>query len=230
MLVNQITIIIIVALFLCGVLFLILRSNYLNKLNKALKLADYEKVQMLLNKPQAMRLLNEYLRDLYQARVYYLAKDDVALSEHLREMMKKRYEKANDEQYLALYYHTFIHQGNNDMALEILNRIHQCENAKLIRYCDWTRDVLLNDQNDLCDEIIAAMDNKDYYGFPLGTCAYLVAVQKKRLEAYEEALQWFDAAKDILQMRDIYRIEVLKELDALKEIGYQMPERPRRKR
>ena len=230
MLVNQITIIIIVALFLCGVLFLILRSNYLNKLNKALKLADYEKVQMLLNKPQAMRLLNEYLRDLYQARVYYLAKDEAALTAHLREMMKKRYEKANDEQYLALYYHTFIHQGNNDMALEILNRIHQCENAKLIRYCDWTRDVLLNDQNDLCDEIIAAMDNKDYYGFPLGTCAYLVAVQKKRLEAYEEALQWFDAAKDILQKRDIYRIEVLKELDALKEMGYQMPERPRRKR
>ena len=230
MLVNQITIIIIVALFLCGVLFLLLRSSYLNKLNKALKQADFEKVQMLLNKPQAMRLLNEYLRDLYQARVYYLAKDDVALSEHLREMMKKSYEKANDEQYLSLYYHTFIHQGNNKMALEILNRIHQCENAKLIRYCDWTRDVLLNDQNDLCDEIIAAMDNKDYYGFPLGTCAYLVAVQKKRLEAYEEALQWFDAAKDILQKRDIYRIEVLKELDALKEMGYQMPERPRRKR
>lgn len=227
---NQITIIIIVSLFLCGVLFLLLRSSYLKKLNKALKEADFEKVQMLLNKPQAMRLLNEYLRDLYQARVYYLAKDDVALSEHLREMMKKSYEKANDEQYLSLYYHTFIHQGNNEMALEILNRIHQCENAKLIRYCDWTRDVLLNDQNDHCDEIIAAMDNKDYYGFPLGTCAYLVAVQKKRLEAYEEALQWFDAAKDILQKRDIYRIEVLKELDALKEMGYQMPERPRRKR
>lgn len=227
---NQITIIIIVSLFLCGVLFLLLRSSYLKKLNKALKQADFEKVQMLLNKPQAMRLLNEYLRDLYQARVYYLAKDDVALSEHLREMMKKSYEKANDEQYLSLYYHTFIHQGNNKMALEILNRIHQCENAKLIRYCDWTRDVLLNDQNDHCDEIIAAMDNKDYYGFPLGTCAYLVAVQKKRLEAYEEAMQWFDAAKDILQKRDIYRSEVLKELEALKEIGYQMPEKSRRKR
>ena len=227
---NQITIIIIVSLFLCGVLFLLLRSSYLKKLNKALKQADFEKVQMLLNKPQAMRLLNEYLRDLYQARVYYLAKDDVALSEHLREMMKKSYEKANDEQYLSLYYHTIIHQGNNKMALEILNRIHQCENAKLIRYCDWTRDVLLNDQNDHCDEIIAAMDNKDYYGFPLGTCAYLVAVQKKRLEAYEEAMQWFDAAKDILQKRDIYRSEVLKELEVLKEIGYQMPEKPRRKR
>lgn len=227
---NQITIIIIVSLFLCGVLFLLLRSSYLKKLNKALKQADFEKVQMLLNKPQAMRLLNEYLRDLYQARVYYLAKDDVALSEHLREMMKKSYEKANDEQYLSLYYHTFIHQGNNKMALEILNRIHQCENAKLIRYCDWTRDVLLNDQNDHCDEIIAAMDNKDYYGFPLGTCAYLVAVQKKRLEAYEEAMQWFDAAKDILQKRDIYRSEVLKELEVLKEIGYQMPEKSRRKR
>ena len=68
---NQITIIIIVSLFLCGVLFLLLRSSYLKKLNKALKQADFEKVQMLLNKPQAMRLLNEYLRDLYQARVYY---------------------------------------------------------------------------------------------------------------------------------------------------------------
>lgn len=207
-----------------------MRIVFLKSLNNALQQENYQAVQRLLNKSQAKRLLSDYLRDLYKARVYYLSKDETALISHLRGMMKKSYEKADEEQYLALYYHTFLSQGNYDEALELLERIYQCENDKMIRYCDWTRDILLDQRNDLCDEIITALDNKDYYGFPLGTCAYLVAVQKKRLEAYEEAMQWFDAAKDILQKRDIYRSEVLKELEALKEIGYQMPEKPRRKR
>ena len=227
---NPITLIIICILFILGLTYLLMRITFLKDLNNALQQEDYQAVQRLLNKSQAKRLLSDYLRDLYKARVYYLSKDETALISHLREMMKKSYEKADEEQYLALYYHTFLAQGNYDEALELLERIYQCENDKMIRYCDWTRDILLYQRNDLCDEIITALDNKDYYGFPLGTCAYLVAVQKKRLEAYEEAMQWFDAAKDILQKRDIYRSEVLKELEALKEIGYQMPEKPRRKR
>lgn len=227
---NPITLIIICILFLLGLTYLLMRIVFLKSLNNALQQENYQAVQRLLNKSQAKRLLSDYLRDLYKARVYYLSKDETALISHLRGMMKKSYEKADEEQYLALYYHTFLSQGNYDEALELLERIYQCENDKMIRYCDWTRDILLDQRNDLCDEIITALDNKDYYGFPLGTCAYLVAVQKKRLEAYEEAMQWFDAAKDILQKRDIYRSEVLKELEALKEIGYQMPEKPRRKR
>ena len=39
------------------------------------------------------------------------------------------------------------------------------------------------------------LDNKDYYGFPLGTCAYLIAIQKKRLGAYEEAIHYLSFSK-----------------------------------
>ena len=167
---NPITLIIICILFLLGLTYLLMRIVFLKSLNNALQQEDYQAVQRLLNKSQAKRLLSDYLRDLYKARVYYLSKDETALISHLRGMMKKSYEKADEEQYLALYYHTFLSQGNYDEALELLERIYQCENDKMIRYCDWTRDILLNQRNDLCDEIITALDNKDYYGFPLGTC------------------------------------------------------------
>lgn len=227
---NQLTIIIICILFALGLLYLFLRSNYLKRLNKALRSSDYEVVQELLNKPQIKLLLSTYLRDLYQARVYFLAKDEKGLMDQLRRMMEKNYDKADEEQYLTLYYHIFLNQGNKDFALEILERIHQCENAKLIRYCDWTKAVLMDERNDLCDEIAAAIDNKDYYAFALGTCVYLIGIQKKRLEAYEEALQWFDAAKDIFQKRDVYRTDVLKEINKLHEMGYQSPKQPQRKK
>ena len=227
---NPITLIIICILFLLGLTYLLMRIVFLKSLNNALQQEDYQAVQRLLNKSQAKRLLSDYLRDLYKARVYYLSKDETALISHLRGMMKKSYEKADEEQYLALYYHTFLSQGNYDEALELLERIYQCENDKMIRYCDWTRDILLNQRNDLCDEIITALDNKDYYGFPLGTCAYLVAVQKKRLEAYEEAILWFDAAKDVLQPHDLYRDEILAEIAALEEQGYQLPKKIQRKK
>lgn len=207
-----------------------MRIVFLKSLNNALQQENYQAVQRLLNKSQAKRLLSDYLRDLYKARVYYLSKDETALISHLRGMMKKSYEKADEEQYLALYYHTFLSQGNYDEALELLERIYQCENDKMIRYCDWTRDILLDQRNDLCDEIITALDNKDYCGFPLGTCAYLVAVQKKRLEAYEEAILWFDAAKDVLQPHDLYRDEILAEIAALEEQGYQLPKKIQRKK
>lgn len=226
---NPITFTIICILFALGLAYLFMRSIFLKSMNHALKQADYPTVQRLLKKSQAKWLLSDYLRDLYQARVYYLSKDETALISHLRGMMKKSYEKADEKQYLALYYHTFLAYGNYDAALELLEQIYHCENDKLIRYCDWTRDVLLYHRNDLCDEIIAALDNKDYYGFPLGTCAYLVAVQKKRLEAYEEAILWFDAAKDVLQPHDLYRNEILAEIAALQEQGYQLPQKIQRR-
>lgn len=227
---NPITIIAVCVLFVIGLVYLLIRTGYLKGLNKALNRSDYERVQELLGKPQAKLLLTKYLRDLYQARIYYLAKNEDALIEQLRSMMAKNYEKADEEQYLTLYYHIFINQGNKEFALEILERIHQCENTKLIRYCDWTKAVLVDERNDLCDEIAAALDNKDYYAFALGTCAYLIGIQKKRLEAYEEALQWFEAAKDIFQKRDVYRTDVLKEIDMLHEMGYQSPEQPQRRK
>ena len=80
------------------------------------------------------------------------------------------------------------------------------------------------------DEIIAALDNKDYYGFPLGTCAYLIAVQKKSLGAYEEAILWFDAAKDVLQPQDLYYDDIVKEITALQKMGYQLPQKKTRKK
>lgn len=202
----------------------------MKSLNKSLDEASYERVQELLHKWQAKLLLSEYLRDLYQARVYFLARDEDTLMEHLRKMMRKSYAKVDNEQYLALYYHIFINQGNNDFALELLERIHQCDNEKLIRYCDWTKAVLLEGYNNLVDEITKALDNKDYYAFPLGTCAYLIGIQKKRMEAFEEALQWFDAAKDVFQKRDVYRTSVLKEIDNLHGMGYESPEQPKRRK
>ncbi len=227
---NPITLIIICILFLLGLTYLLMRIIFLKGLNHALKQEDYQAVRILLKKSQAKWLLSDYLRDLYQARVYYLSKDEESLISHLRYMMNKSYEKTDEEQYLALYYHTFLTQGNYDPALELLEQIYQCENDKLIRYCDWTRDVLLNHRNDLCDEIIAALDNKDYYGFPLGTCAYLIAVQKKRLGAYEEAILWFDAAKDVLQPQDLYFDDIVKEITALQKMGYQLPQKKTRKK
>lgn len=218
---NQITIIIICFLFMLGIMYLMFRSFYLKELNKALKQADYEQAQEMLHRVSANLLLSQYLKDLYQARIFYLAEDESALMNQLRAMMAKNYEKADEEQYLTLYYHIFLNQGNKDFALELLERIHQCENAKLIRYCDWTKAVLLDEQNDLCDEIAAAIDNKDYYAFALGTCTYLIGIQKKRMDKYEEALLWFDAAKDVFLSNDIYRADVLKEINLLHEMGVQ---------
>ena len=225
---NQITIFIICILFALGLMYQCLRSGYLKSLNKALLQSNFERVQEILDQPKAKLLLSKYNRDLYQARIYYLSKDETKLIAHLRDMMNKSYEKADTEQYLTLYYHTFVNENNREWALELLEQIHKLENDKLIRCCDWTKRVLLDECNELVDEITAALDNKDYYGFPLGTCAYLIGVQKKRLAAYEEAMQWFDAAKDVFQKRDIYRPVILKELEALKEMGYAMPEKPQR--
>lgn len=206
-----------------------MRNSYLKGLNKALKQADFKRAQNMLQKPQAKLLLSKYLKDFYQARIYFLEKNESALINHLRTMMTKSYEQADEEQYLALYYHSFINQRNIEMADEILERIHQCENTKLIRYCDWTRAVLVDERNDLCDEITAALDNKDYYGFPLGTCTYLMGIQKKRMEAYDEALQWFDAAKDVLQKHDLYRTDALQAIDELNQMGYQLQPKRRKK-
>ena len=227
---NPITIIAVCGLFVLGLAYLFMRSRYLKCLNKALDQADYEKAQDLLHKSQAKLLLTKYLIDLYQARVYYLAKNDKALIAHLREMMDQSYAKDDEEQYLSLYYHIFINQGNYEFALELLERIHQCENTKLIRYCDWTKAVLLEGNNNLIDEITEALDNMDYYAFPLGTCAYLMGIQKKRMEAFEEALLWFEAAKDVYQKRDIYRTNVLEEIEKLHEMGYESPKQPQRKK
>lgn len=227
---SKATIIVIFILFVIGVCFLFMRTSYLKKLNTALKDGDHETVQIYLNKPQARFLLSAYLRDLYQARVYYLSKNEHALYEQLRKMMKASYEEANEEQFLTIYYHTFVEQGKREFALEMLDRIHQCKDEKMIRYCDWTKTVLLDGVCDICAQIEASLDNKDYSGFPLGTCAYMIGISKKRLGMYEDAMLWLDAASDILQKRDVYRSSVIKEIDELHQMGYQSPEKQQRKK
>jgi len=227
---SQGTLIVICILFALIVILMLLRISYLKRLNAALDQAELQKVQTLLHQPQAKYLLPAYTRDLYQARVYFLSKDETALYEHLRKMMDTEYEEADEKQFLELYYHTFVDLSKQEFALEMLERIHQCKDEKFIRYCDWTNAVLLEGRNDLCDEISVALDNKDYYGFALGTCVYLMGIQKRRAGQCEEALLWLDTALDVLQKRDVYRSTVQKNVDELHLMGYKSPEQPQQKK
>lgn len=218
---NPIMIIIIICLSVIGLIYLIIRNFKLNSLNKALKAKDTERILSLSLDKVMKFFVSEYVLDLYAARAYLLKKDETALMNHLRMMMKKEYNEKDTEQYLILYYHLFIHLNKKEYAEELLVRIQNTNNQKLIQYSEWTKEVLLDGRSDLCFKIEEAIENKDYYGFPLGTCVYLLGISKKRLGINNEAIEYLDMAKDIFLKDDVYISDVQKEIDELHQMGFQ---------
>lgn len=227
---NPVLIGLIIVLFIIGLFYLIIRNIKISSLNKALQANNTELILTLTNDSGMRRFLSEYVLDLYAARAYLLKKNETALMNHLRMMMKKEYNEKDTEQYLTLYYHLFIHLKKKDQAEELLDRIQNTNNQKLIQYSEWTKEVLLEGHSDLCSKIEEAIENKDYYGFPLGTCVYLLGISKKRLGINNEAIEYLDMAKDIFLKDDVYISDVQKEIDELHQMGFQSQPKSNRNR
>lgn len=227
---NPIVIVIILCLFAIGLVYLIIRNVKINSLNKALKANDTERI-LVLSKDRAMKLfVSEYVLDLYAARAYLIRKDESALMDHLRMMMNKEYNEKDTEQYLTLYYHLFIHLKKQEQAEELLTGIQKSNNQKFIQYTEWTKAVLLDGRCDLCAQIEAVIENKDYYGFPLATCVYLLGLSKKRLGINEEAIEYLDMAMDLFLKDDVYVSDVKREIEELHQMGYESEPKPNKRR
>lgn len=217
---SSFALVLIILLLLCCFLFITIRNNKIKQLNYAVKQNNYETILQLTEQPLTRKIVTNYLCDLYQARAYLLKKDKEALKDHLRSMFKQNYEAKDEEEYLSLYYHIFVHAKDKEFSEEILNRIHLSKNDKLIQYCDWTNLVIFEERNDLSDAMEAVIEEKEYYGFALGTIVYLIGLQKMRLSRYAEALEWLENALAVFQDNEVYVSDVNAAIQELHDLGY----------
>ena len=217
---NPILLSIIIVLFAIAFIYLVLKYYFVNKFNRILRKNDSEQLLRMTQSKVTKFFISDFVCDLYLARSYFNTKDEEHLVALLRTMMGKQYDAKDEEQYLTLYYHYYVHKKDTDFALELLKKIEQTENAKLIKYCVWTKDVLFDDANTMCADIEAAIDNKDYYGFPLATCCYLIGVQKMRLGSKQDAIEWLETALDVFLNHDIYVADVKEAIEELHQQGY----------
>lgn len=227
---NPILLAVILFIFALVAVYMLIKNRKIKILNRALKENDFDHILTLCHDRMMKRFLSEYVLDLYIARAYNLKKDEEALKTQLRTMMKKQYDIKDDMQYLQLYYHIFVHLGKTEFALELLERIKQVPDEKFVCYHVWTKEVLLDGRSDLCTEIEEAIDRKDYYGFPLAVCVYLMGIQKKRLSIYKDALDMLEMSLEIFLDGDAYIRDVKKEIQELHDMGYKSTPKAERKR
>lgn len=201
---NDFVFYLIVALLCIAGILMIVRGRIVVSLSKCNANKEWQKMIDITETKLSRILLSQYVRDLNVAKAYLLKGDISLLKKHLRVMMQKKYQKGDQEQYLTLYYHMFLIQEDYDFALEILETIKKSDDAIFIKYSVWSKEVVIDKRDDLIDTMDKAIENKDFYAFPLGVVSYLIALQRIYQEDYKEASVWLEACILIFQKHDIY--------------------------
>lgn len=212
---NLFTAYVLIGIFMIAALYIILSRGAIRKLNRAIKNKDSSALTSTLRQKRTSLFVSEYVRDFYQAKAYLMDKDLINVKEHLRIMFHKSYSKHDVEQYLTLYFHFFIQEEDYAFALEILERIEETKLPSFIKYCTWTKAVLMDHESNHIEEMEKSIDDKEYYGFPLAVITYLVGIQKLYLEEKQEALEWVETALSVFMPGDIYVEKARKMKEAL---------------
>lgn len=201
---NILTVCLLCGIFLIAALYIIIRKQSIKKMNNAIKIGDSKTLIKILNQKSTSLFVSEYIRDFYQAKAYMMDKNLNEVKQHLRVMFKKTYNTHDVEQYLTIYFHLFMQEEDYEFGLEILDRIEKTGISSFVKYCVWTKEVLLHHRSDLVKEIEESIHKKEYYGFPLAVITYLVAMQKLYVNEKEEALEWVETALTVFMPKDIY--------------------------
>lgn len=201
---SIVSLLLLILIFLFFILYLYIKRRLLNKLNNYVKENNEKEIQSLLDQKYTRFFLSEYIRDLYISKSFLIDHDIKSLKNKLKEMFKKDYQKTENNDYLSLYFHYFINRKDESFINELLERIEKEQDVHLFRYCNWTKSVLIEHHDDLISEMEAAIEHKDYSGFPLGVITYLIGTQYEALQKYSDALLWYETATTVLQKNDFY--------------------------
>lgn len=201
---SDIVFYLLIAILCVSCILMIIRGRIIVSLSRCNGDKDWKKMIDITKNRVSSILLSNYIRDLNVAKAFVIKNDMPLLKKQLRTMMKKHYNESDSVQYLTLYYHMFFVRGDIDFALEILASIEATKNESLVKYSVWTKEVLIDKRADLISTMEKAIENKEFYGFPLGVVTYLIAIQYEYAKDYQQALDWLGACTMIFQPDDIY--------------------------
>ncbi len=191
-------------IFLVNLFYLFVKKHKVKIASKMFANKQYQEIIQWCEKESNKKFIGQFNCDLYTAKSLALQNKYDELTNHLRKMFKKEYSNDNKKEYLSLYFHFFIIHENLEMVNELLNQIEILKNDKLTKYCTWTKEVLFDGRNDLIETMKESIDNKDYYGFPLGVVVYLIAIQNCRLGNEALAFEYLRAGRDAFRPDDFY--------------------------
>lgn len=201
---NIVIVVIFALFFLANLIYLFIKKHKVKCAAKMFKNKQYNEIIQWCSKDLNKKFIGQFNCDLYTAKSLALQNKYDELIHHLRNMFKKEYSEGDKKEYLSLYFHFFVIHENLEMVNELLNQIEILKNDKLTKYCTWTKEVLFDGNNDLIDAMKESIDNKDYYGFPLGVVVYLIAIQNCRLGNEALAFEYLRAGRDAFRPDDFY--------------------------
>ncbi len=215
---SKVTLTVIFIAFAAYLIFQGIKSFQLRSLNTGLKRRDVDMVERIAQMTLSRKLLGEYVCDLYELRVYYIAKETEKFEKMLRKMLERTYRDGTDKKsFLETYFHTFLIKGNQKYADWILEEIKKTEDAAFIRYNEWSYEVMLKKNSSLIAEMEEGINSKQYYGFALGAILFMVAKQYAYLQDKKNAVIYYQSAKACFHPKSVYMPVVdkcLKEAEA----------------
>lgn len=181
------------------------KNFQLHNMNIGLRNRDSEMVSKIADMRMSRRLVGEYVCDLYKLRAYYITNETDRFEQTLRHMINTEGYRSDDrESFLETYFHTFLIKGNRKYADWLLEAIRKTGNQKLIRYCEQSYAVMLDNDSSLIDQMVEDINSKLYYGFALGVILFMVAKQYHYLGDKKNALEYLRSAKACFHPKAVY--------------------------
>lgn len=201
---SIISLVIIIILFVVGFLYLAIKKQSLNKLNKAMTSGNYDEVLVLSEQKQYKKFIGNFNCDLYRLKALTNKGNDAVLKEELNKTLEANYSDDEKMQLLEIYFHSFLNKEDREYCEHLMTYIHQIANAGFIKYNEWAFEVICNNRSDLIKVMEDAIDNKEIERFGVGVSAYMLGIQYYRLENYSGANSYFTSCIGCFHPKSLY--------------------------